>query len=185
MGWGALGLGVALVAGVVLLFNRLIHAQVRVRAAWGQVAVQHQRRHDLLPAIVAAVGAAATHESDLLRAVSDARNRALRATDPAARGDAEAQLTALIPQLLALAEGLPQLRADSSFERLQAQLRDTEERLAFARDFANDRVASYRALTDSFPGSLLARPLGFPREELFALQDERAALAPTPDHRGG
>ena len=184
MGWVAAAVGVALLLGVVVLFNRLVRARVRVREAWAQVAVQQQRRHDLVPVLMSTVAAYADHEADLLRAVSAARSEALTASDPTARGAAEAQLSALTPRLIALGEAMPALQADSTFQRLSAELRDTEDRLAFARDFANHRVASYRTLTDTLPGSLVARPLGFPREELFALEHEAAAVAPTPDLGG-
>lgn len=184
MGWAATAAGVAFLLGVILLFNLLVRAKVRVREAWAQVAVQQQRRHDLIPVVLAAVNAYADHEGDLLRAVSIARNEALTATDPSSCGAAETQLSALMPRLIALGEAMPELQADSTFQRLDAELRDTEERLAFARDFANHRVASYRKLTDTLPGLLLARPFGFPREELFALEDEAAAVAPTPDLGG-
>ncbi len=82
-----------------------------------------------------------------------------------------------------IAEQQPTLRTDATFQRLQQELVGTEDRLAFARGFANDRVTRYRGLTDTFPGVLLARPLGFPRGELFAREHERAAL--TPDVRLG
>lgn len=178
MGWVAVGVGVALLVAVAWLYNRLIRAKVRVREAWAQVAVQQQRRHDLLPALVTAVSGHAAHEAGLLAAVTAARTRALSAGDPSSRGSAEAELSELAPQLLALGEAQPALRADAVFGQLSDELRDTEDRLAFARDFANHRVASYRALTDTLPGALLARPLGFPREALFAREDERAAVAP-------
>ncbi len=178
MGWVLLTGLVVLLVAAVWLYNRLIRAKVRVREAWAQVAVQQQRRLDLLPALVGAVSGYAGHEQAVLTAVTDARSRALAAAEPTARGVAEEHLSALTPQLLALNEANPQLSADATFQRLARELRETEDRLAFARDFANHRVASYRAMTDSLPGALLARPLRFPREELFARENERAAIAP-------
>ena len=184
MAWVLLtGLGVLLVA-VVWLYNRLIRAKVRVREAWAQVAVQQQRRHDLLPALVAALSGFADHEQAVLTAVTDARSRALTAVEPMARGAAEEHLSALTAQLLALREANPQLSADATFQRLARELRDIEDRLAFARDFANHRVASYRTMTDTLPGALLARPLRFPRKELFARENERAAIAPVVELGG-
>jgi len=178
MGWVVGGsLGVLLLA-VILLYNRLVRAKVRVRQAWAQVAVQQQRRHDLVPALVDVVRGHLQHERALLAQVTETRSRALAAGAPFERERHEAALTDLLGRLLVLSEQQPTLKTDASFQQLQRELAETEDRLAFARGFANDRVARYRTLTDTFPGLLLARPFGFPREELFARESERAAQGP-------
>jgi LemA protein len=174
-----------LVGGVILLllvaiviYNRLIRAKVKVRQAWAQVDAQLQRRHDLIPNLVATVGAYANHERDVFDRVTRARQNALAVTDPVARQDAEDGLGAALGSLLALSERYPDLKADQNFQHLQTELAATEDRLAFARDFANDRVARYRKLTDTVPGLFIARPFGFPREAMFALDHERARRSP-------
>lgn len=172
---GALAL---LLVALVLLYNRLVRARVRVRQAWAQVQTQLQRRHDLIPNLVAAVRGYATHERGALDAVVSARTRALAIADPLTRGDAEDELGSAVAELLAVAEGYPQLQADENFLALQHELRDTEDRIAFARGFANDRVARYRELTDTLPGKLVAGPFRLPREHLFALEQERARSGP-------
>lgn len=177
--WLLLGLLGVLLLGGILLFNALIRAKVRVREAWAKVAVQQQRRHDLLPALVATVSASADHERALLDAVTTARAQALAGQELQDRQDAEAELSRLLPSLLALAEQQPRLQSDASFRQLQQQLRETEDRLAFARDFATDRVGRYRRLTDTFPGVVVARLLRFPREAMFARESERVARPPT------
>ena len=184
MGWvvgGSLG---ALLLAVILLYNRLVRAKVRVRQAWAQVAVQQQRRHDLVPALVEVVRGHLRHERALLTEITETRARALTAGAPLEREHHEAALTDLLGRLLVLTEQQPTLTTDASFQQLQRELAETEDRLAFARGFANDRVARYRTLTDTFPGLLLARPFRFPREELFARESERAASAPDVDLRG-
>lgn len=175
--WVAAGLGVLLLA-VIALYNRLVRARIKVRQAWAQVDAQLQRRHDLIPNLVATVAAYAVHEREVLDAVTRARTEALRVEDPVARGAAEDLLGAALDRLLVVAEDNPTLQADANFRHLQAELVATEDRLAFARDFANDRVARYRQLTDTVPGRFLAVPLGFPREALFALESERARQRP-------
>jgi LemA protein len=171
------GLAVLVVA-VVLLYNRLIRAKVRVRQAWAQVDAQLQRRHDLLPNLVATVRGYAAHEREAFDAITTARTTALSTSDPFARADAEDDLGAAVGRLLALSEDYPELRADENFRALQAELTATEDRISFARGFANDRVARYRELTDTLPGKLVAGPFGFPREQLFSLGHERARRAP-------
>lgn len=174
MGWvlGAI-LGVLVLAAIVL-YNRLVRAKVAVRKAWAQVDTQLQRRHDLIPSLVATVQGYASHERQALDEVTRARTQAVAISDPVAREVAEDHLGVAIGRLIALAEGYPDLKADANFRALQTELTGTEDRVAFARGFANDRVARYRELTDTFPGWLIARPFGMPRGEMFALEHERA-----------
>lgn len=177
MVWLAGGVALLLLAAIVV-YNRLIRAKVKVPQAWAQVDAQLQRRHDLIPNLVATVGAHAAHERDVFDRVTRVRNEALAISDPVARRDAEEQLGDALGSLLALSERYPDLKADQNFRNLQTELSATEDRLAFARDFANDRVARYRKLTDTVPGLLIARPFDFPREAVFALDHERARSNP-------
>ena len=172
------GGAVLLLLAAIVLYNQLVRAKVKVRQAWAQVDAQLQRRHDLIPNLVATVGAYAAHERDVFERVTQARSDALAVTDPVARQDAEDHLGAALSGLLALSERYPDLKADENFRHLQTELSATEDRLAFARDFANDRVARYRKLADTVPGLLIARPFGFPREAMFATDDERASRSP-------
>jgi LemA protein len=179
MVWVAVGtvLGALLLAAVVV-YNRLIRAKVAVRNAWAQVDTQLQRRHDLIPNLVATVQAYTDHERGVLDAVTQARATALTIRDPLDREVAEDHLGVAVARLLAVSEGYPDLKADGNFRALQEELSATEDRLAFARGFANDRVARYREMTDTLPGLLIARPFGMPRGELFALEEERARRRP-------
>lgn len=178
MGWVLGGALALLLVGLVLLYNQLLRARIRVRQAWAQVAVQQQRRHDLIPALVAVASGHLAHERGLLTEITARRARALTAATPLEHDQAELELTDAIERLLVVTEQQPALRTDTTFQHLHEELVDTEDRLAFARDFANDRVARYRELIDTFPGVLVARPLRFPRQELFARENERAAHAP-------
>lgn len=178
MGWAVAG-GFALVlVALVLLYNHLLRARIRVEQAWAQVAVQQQRRHDLIPAVVEVARGHLAHERGVLDEITERRAQALATTAPLARDQAEVGLTEAVDRLLVLTEQYPTLRADATFRRLQDELAGTEDRLAFARGFANDRVARYRELIDSFPGVLVARPFRFPRQELFTRESDRAAQAP-------
>ncbi len=158
----------------------MVRAKVRVRQAWAQVAVQLQRRHDLIPQLVAVVRGYMGHEQQLLAEVTKLRTAALQA--PASeRAEAEEAFGAALARLIILAEDYPVLRADKSFQRLHEQLAETEDRISFARAFANSRVAAYRQLTTTFPTNLLAGLFRFSREEMFALDDARASAAPEID----
>jgi LemA protein len=162
--------GAIVLLGVVL-YNRLVRARVRVDEAWAQVATDLQRRHDLVPSLVATVGASAAHERAALDAVTAARNHALTRHTATERAAAEDELGAAIERLLARLEAYPDLQADASFRALRTELTDTEERLAFARDFANHRVATYHERLDTFPSLLVARALRFERRPSFVVDE--------------
>lgn len=171
-----------LVVAVVLLYNRLVRLRVRADHAWAQVDAQLQRRHDLVPALVATVSGYAVHERDTIEAVTAARVAALQVTDPRRRADVEDEFSRAIGQLIAVSESYPQLQADGNFRALSSELSDTEDRIAFSRDFANDRVARYREAIRSFPGLLVARPFGFEDRPMFdADPDGRRAHVIDPE----
>jgi LemA protein len=174
---------VVLLAAAVVLYNRLVRARVRADQAWAQVDTQLQRRHDLLPNLVATVQAYAGHERATIVAVTAARAAALAVRDPSDRAAAEDELSARIGRLLALAEAYPALQADQGFQALAGELSATEDRIAFARGFANDRVRRYRELITTFPGVLIARPFGFRDRPMFDA-DDGAARAPSVDLEG-
>ncbi len=175
----------ALILGVVVLYNRLVRARVRVDEAWAQVDTDLQRRHDLIPNLVATVRGYAGHERAALEAVVETRARALQAGDPTAREAAEDELGAAIGRLLAISEGYPDLKADAGFRDLADELAATEDRLAFARDFANHRVATYHELLGTFPSVLVANAFGFERRRLFAVDHAGARRAPEVELSSG
>ena len=172
-----MALAVVLVVAVAL-HNRLVRARVRVDEAWAQVATDLQRRHDLVPPLVATVRGYADHEREVLDDVVAARASALGPRPPAERQAAEDGLGAALGRLVAVAEGYPQLRADEGFRQLHGELTATEDRIAFARDFAANRVARYHELLESFPTLVIARGLGFERRPTF-VADEHARPAVT------
>jgi LemA protein len=179
------GAALLLLVVVVLLYNRLVRARVRVDEAWAQVDTDLQRRHDLIPNLVATVGAYAGHERAALTAVTEARSAALTRREPAAREAAEDELGAAIGRLLAISEGYPELRADANFRELQTELAATEDRLAFARDFATHRVARYHELLETFPTVVVASLFRFEPRQLFAVDDDAARVVPGVDLAGG
>lgn len=178
MTWAGIAFVGVLLFAAIVIYNRLIRAKVAVQNAWAQVNTQLQRRHDLVPNLVASVSAYADHERDVLDAVIQARATALTSPDPRRRETAEDELGVAVERLIALGENYPQLKADANFRALQQELSGTEDRIAFARDFANDRVSRYRQMTDTLPGLLIARPMRMPQGEMFALAHERARHRP-------
>ena len=166
---------VALAAWAMFAFNRLVRLRNQVRTAWADIDVQLQRRHDLVPSLVAAVQAYAGHESATLQAVSELRAQALSQTQPARLGEVEASLERELGRLIALKESYPDLKANQNFEQLQRDLVDTEEQLQYARRFYNGAVRALNNRIETFPSLIVARLARFIPAEFYRHGDEQQA----------
>jgi LemA protein len=173
---------IALVAVIlVVLYNRLVRLRNRVDNAWAQVEVQLKRRWDLIPNLVETVKGYASHERETFEAVTNARAAAQRAQGPAEAAQAEGILSQALGRLFAVAEAYPELRATENFQELQAQLSDTENKVAVSRQVYNDTVLTYHNAIQTFPGAVLAGPLGFTPREFFEVEVETQREAPVVD----
>ena len=171
-------LPLALAGWALWVFNRLVRLRNQVRTAWADIDVQLQRRHDLVPQLVAAVRGYAAHESALLEAVTALRGRAVVATTPAQLGAVEAELHQAVGRLIALEERYPDLKASANFLTLQRDLVQVEEHLQFARRFYNGAVRDLNDGVQKVPDALVARLAGFREAEFFqASSDSREAPA--------
>jgi LemA protein len=167
----------ALVAGGVLAFNRLVRLRNQTRTAWADIDVQLQRRHDLVPQLVAAVRGYAGHEAATLRAVTELRAQAVGLREPSRLGEVEEALEQGLVRLLALQEAYPDLKANQNFVQLQRDLVDTEEQLQYARRFYNGAVRDYTDATQRVPDVLVAKVAGFGAIDFFQAQaDSRTAV---------
>ena len=166
---------------VVWLYNNLVRQRNRVDNAWAQVEVQLKRRWDLIPNLVETVKGYAAHERETFEAVTNARVSAQKAQGPAEAAQAEGILSQALGRLFAVAEAYPELRATENFQQLQAQLADTENKVAVSRQVYNDTVLTYHNAIQTFPGTLLAGPFGFTKREFFEVEDTAQREAPSVD----
>ena len=161
----------------MLAFNRLVRLRNQVRTAWADVDVQLIRRHDLVPALVAAVKAYAGHEQAMLAAVTELRGQAMAAQAPGQLGELEAALQQGLGRLIALQEAYPDLKANQNFAQLQRDLVDVEEQLQYARRFYNGAVRDLNDTVQRVPDRFIALPFGFAGAEFFqANESDRAAV---------
>ncbi|MDD3695240.1 MAG: LemA family protein [Lentisphaeria bacterium] len=161
--------------------NSLINQDEAVNLQWSEIDTQLQRRSDLIPNLVNTVKGYAAHESEIFTAVADARSKLIGASTPAEKAGAETAVSSALSRLLAIAENYPQLKADSSFVRLQDELAGTENRIAVARGRYNGAVKNFNAAIRMFPGSLFAPGLGFSPAEYYEPPAGRAALEQAPE----
>ena len=153
-----------------LIYNRLVRLRNKVEEAWAQIDVQLQRRHDLIPNLVNTVKGYAAHEKSTLEEVTAARTAAVAAQGAEAAGKSEEALTAALGRLFALAENYPDLKADQNFRHLQEELSDTEDKVAFARQYYNDNVREWNTRIASVPDNLVAGLMRAQKAEYFELE---------------
>jgi LemA protein len=171
--WGCFALGVLVLViamAVISIYNRLVVLRNRVDNAWSQIDVQLKRRYDLIPNLVESVKGYAAHESGVFEKVTAARAAAINAQGVEQQGQAENMLSGALKSLFAVAEAYPDLKANTNFLDLQAQLTDAENKIAYARQFYNDSVMSLNTAIQSFPSNLLAGMFGFAARAYFEIE---------------
>jgi len=168
---GIIFLALLVVIAVVLvgMYNSLVQLRVRCDSAWSDIDVQLKRRHDLIPNLVETVKGYAAHEKGTLESVVAARNQAMSAQGPAAKGEAEGVLARALRQVFALAEAYPQLRAVESFTQLQNTLNQIEDTLQNARRYYNAVVRDLNTRVEQFPSNIVAGMCGFKPREFFQI----------------
>ncbi len=154
---------------VIAMYNGLVRLKVQCDNAWSDIDVQLKRRYDLIPNLIATVQGYAAHEKGTLEAVVAARNQAMSASGPAAKGEAEGMLTSALRQVFALAEAYPQLRAVESFTSLQNSLSQIEDAVQNARRYYNAVVRDLNTKIAVFPSNIIANIFGIKGREFFEI----------------
>ena len=179
-GWIIVGIIVVVIIWAISVYNGLVAMRQRVNQAFSDIDVQLKQRHDLIPNLVETVKGYAAHERGTLEAVTQARNTAVAAQGPAQQAAAENMLSGALRQLFALSEAYPDLKANTNFQQLQAELTDIENKLAASRRFFNNAVQEYNTGIQQFPAALFAGIFGFGPREFFDVGDERKTLDQAP-----
>ena len=178
--WIIIGILVVLVLWIVMIYNGLVAMRQRVNQSFADIDVQLKQRSDLIPNLVETVKGYAAHERGTLEAVVKARQAAVSAPTIDQKVAAENQLSGALRQLFALSESYPDLKANQSFQQLQGEITDIENKLAAARRFFNNTVQEYNTGIQRFPAALFAAMLGFHAQQFFDLGESRAQLEQAP-----
>ena len=166
--WGIVAVLVLYVIGV---YNGLQTLRMRIKEAFSGIDVQLKRRIDLIPNLVSTVKGYAKHEKSVFENVTKARSSLMKADSMQEKAQANNMLTDALKSLFAVAEAYPDLKASTNFSDLQRQLEDTEDKIAFARQFYNSNVLEYNTRTQVFPSNIIANIFGFKQEEFFAADE--------------
>ena len=171
-----------IILGVVVLialyfgttYNGLVKLRNMVKDQWSQIDVLLKRRADLIPNLVETVKGYTKHEKETLEAVINARNKAVSAQSTEEEMKANGELSGALSKLFALAESYPDLKANANFMDLQNNLKETEDKISYARQFYNDAVLKYKNKLEVFPSNIVAGMFGFKPEPFFeATETER------------
>lgn len=167
-----------LIIWIISVYNSLIRLRNEIDNSWAQIDVQLKRRSDLVPNLVETVKGYASHERETLERVIQARNMAVSAKNMDERLEGENMLTGALKSLFAVSEAYPDLKANTNFMQLQEELTSTENKVAFARQFYNDRVLVYNNQRETFPANIVAGMFNFDRRPFFEVVEPEVREAP-------
>jgi LemA protein len=172
---GLIGLIVLIiVVYLIRTYNVLVGIRNKVRNSWSQIDVQLKRRFDMIPNLVETVKGYAKHEKDIFGAFADARNMYNHATKTGNIGEAakaEQGLEGALSRLLVVQEQYPELKANDNFQSLMTQLNETEDKIAYSRQFYNDTVMKLNNKIEMFPTNIVAGMFGFKKEPFFSVDE--------------
>ena len=172
--WVILAIVVVLIIAVIVIYNNLVTLRQRVKNAWSQIDVQLQRRFDLIPNLVETVKGYMTHEQETLSKVTDLRSSWSEAETVNEKANLDNQLSDTLKTIMAVAENYPDLKANQNFISLQDELSNTENKIAYSRQFYNDTVTRYNTKLELFPSNIIASMFHFTAEVLFEAENEEA-----------
>lgn len=162
----------AIVLFVLYLYNSLISARLRVHEAFSQIDVQLKRRTDLIPNLIETVKGYAKHEKGVFEKVTELRSDLMHAKTPEKKAEVNNMLTDALKSIFAVAEAYPDLKASDNFKHLQEELSDTEDKIAYSRQFYNSNVLDYNTKLQVFPNVIFAKMLNFKPAEFFGATEE-------------
>ncbi len=155
---------------VISIYNGLVTLKNKVDEGWADIDTQLKRRYDLIPNMMETVKGYAKHEKGTFEAVTQARNMAMKATNPEDKAQAENMLSGTLKSLFALAENYPELKANQNFLDLQQTLKEIEEHIQLSRRYYNATVRDLNTKIEVFPNNVFAGMFGFAKREYFEIE---------------
>ena len=185
---GAISIALIVIVAIIAIFaiagvgtyNSIVSADQEVKTQLGDIDSALQRRADLIPNLVNTVKGYATHESEVIEDVTQARQNLLNASSIEEKAEANAELSNALSRLLVIVENYPDLKASESFMNLQYQLEGSENRISTERNEYNEAVKAYNTKIKQFPGNIVAGFGGFTEAPYFEA-DEDAKTVPEVD----
>lgn len=167
-----LGISAVILFYIWSVYNTLATAKVRIKEALSSIDVQLKRRVDLIPNLIETVKGYTTHERTVLESVTRARTSIMKAQSLEGKIKSNNALTDALKSLFAVSESYPDLKASANFLELQEELEDTENKIAYARQFYNSNIRDYNTTLANFPSGQIGRFFGFKEEVFFGIGNE-------------
>lgn len=167
MVWIILVIVVVIILYVISTYNGLVSLRNKVKDSWAQIEVLLKRRADLIPNLVETVKGYAGHEKGTLEAVIEARNKYVTASSVDEEIKASGEITTALNRLFALTESYPDLKANTNFIDLQNNLKETEDKISFSRQFYNDSTLKFNNKVEMFPSNIIASIFKFEKAKFF------------------
>lgn len=172
--WIAIIIIVLLIIWIISIYNGLVTSKQKVDNAWSQIDVQLQRRFDLIPNFVETVKGYASHESETFEKIAELRTSWANAGTVAEKANLDNQLSSALKTIMAVSENYPELKANQNFSELSEELRNTENKISFSRQFYNDTVTMYNEKLQIFPSNIIANMFNFKPRDLFKTDSDEA-----------
>ena len=159
---------------VISVYNSLVRSKLKVDNAWSQIDVQLQRRFDLIPNFVETVKGYMKHESETFEKIAALRTSWANSSSVGEKAKLDGELSGALKTIMAISENYPELKANTNFSELSEELRNTENKISFSRQFYNDSVTMYNTKLELFPSNIIAGMFNFKARELFAAESDEA-----------
>ena len=169
--WIILGIVVVLIIAVIGMYNSLVQSKIKVDNAWSQIDVQLQRRFDLIPNFVETVKGYMTHEKETFEKIASLRTSWANANSVSEKAELDNQLSTTLKTIMAVSENYPELKANQNFSELSEELRNTENKISFSRQFYNDTVTMYNTKLQVFPSNIIASMFHFEKMNFFEVDE--------------
>ena len=174
MGWIILIVVILIIAWIISVYNGLISSRQKVENAWSQIDVQLERRFDLIPNFVETVKGYMTHESETFEKIAQLRTSWANSSTVGEKAKLDGELSGALKTIMAVSENYPELKANQNFSELSEELRNTENKISFSRQFYNDSVTMYNTKLELFPSNIVAGMFNFQKRDLFAAESDEA-----------
>ncbi len=171
-GWILLAILVVLVLAIIGMYNGLVQSKIKVENAWSQIDVQLQRRFDLIPNFVETVKGYMNHEKETFEKIAELRTSWANTQSVSEKATLDNQLSTALKTIMAVSESYPELKANENFSELSEELRNTENKISFSRQFYNDTVTMYNTKLEVFPSNIIAGMFNFKPSDLFKTQSD-------------
>ena len=177
-GWMIALIVIGAIVLLVLLFlgttyNSLVSLRNKVKDQWSQIDVLLKRRTDLIPNLVETVKGYVSHEQDVLKKITELRNKNYSGLSDAEKMNLNSELGFGLAKLIAVAENYPDLKANQNFSNLMQELSLIEEDIANSRKYYNGNVREFNTFIQLFPTNIIAAVFGFKEEKLFEIDDKQ------------